>query len=207
MITSTEKKSAAALAPWCGRRNVFLPRHALAPRACWLEPVAPQDPLDRVAADLVAEVVQRTDQPRVTPGGILRCHPDGELFHVSGHGRTPGPTARRAVGLAGDQLAVPAQDRLGRDQASELAQPATTDDPALDGQASPLVIGERRRRPPSCARRTRFSSRRKSRTSSWRESNQNRLGTGVSSLARRRRRWAKLRRSRSGGPTATRCRP
>jgi hypothetical protein len=42
----------------------------------------------------------------------------------------------------GDQLTVPAQDRVGRDQARELAQPATTDDPALGSQASPLIIGE-----------------------------------------------------------------
>jgi hypothetical protein len=88
------------------------------------------------------EVTQRPDQPRVPPGWILRRHPYDELFHVDGDGRTPGPAARRAIVLAGDQLAVPAQDRVRRDQARELVQPATTDDLALDGQASPLVIGE-----------------------------------------------------------------
>jgi hypothetical protein len=66
----------------------------------------------------------------------------------------------------------PAQDRVGRDQARELAEPATADDPALDGQASPLVVGEAQ--PPSAellvdSWSTRFSSRRKSTTSSWRE--------------------------------------
>jgi hypothetical protein len=35
-----------------------------------------------------------------------------------------------------------AQDRVGRDQARELVEPATTHDPFLDGQASPLIIGE-----------------------------------------------------------------
>jgi hypothetical protein len=50
--------------------------------------------------------------------------------------------ARRAIVLAGDQLAVPAQDRVGCDQPRELTQSATADDPALDSQASPLVIGE-----------------------------------------------------------------
>jgi hypothetical protein len=78
----------------------------------------------------------------VYPAWILRRHPDDELFHVDADRRTPRPAARRAVVLAGDQLAVPAQDRVGRDQAGELAQPATTDEPALYGQASPLVIGE-----------------------------------------------------------------
>ena len=78
----------------------------------------------------------------MSPGRVLRRHPDDELFHVDGDSRTPGPAARRAVVLAGDQLAVPAQDRVGRDQARELAQPATTHRPALDGQSSPLVIGE-----------------------------------------------------------------
>jgi hypothetical protein len=104
--------------------------------------VPPQDPLDRVAANLVAEVVQRADQPRVPPGRVLRRHPHDELFYVDSDSGTPGPAARRAIVLAGDQLAVPAQDRVRRDQAGELAQPATTDGPALDGQAPPLVIGE-----------------------------------------------------------------
>jgi hypothetical protein len=34
------------------------------------------------------------------------------------------------------------QDRVGCDQAGELAEPATTNDPTLDGQASSLVIIE-----------------------------------------------------------------
>jgi hypothetical protein len=78
----------------------------------------------------------------VAPGWILHRHPDDELLHVGGDSRAPDPTARRAIVLAGDQLAVPAQDRVGCDQAGELAEPATADDPALDGQASPLVVGE-----------------------------------------------------------------
>ncbi|HEU4734680.1 MAG TPA: hypothetical protein VFT22_42610 [Kofleriaceae bacterium] len=124
------------------RADERLPRHPLAPRGCGLKAMSLQDPLDRVATDLVAEVVQRTDQPRVPPARILRRHPDHELFHVDGDCGTPGPAARRAVVLAGDQLAVPAQDRVGRDQDGELTEPATPDGPALDGQASPLVIGE-----------------------------------------------------------------
>ena len=76
------------------------------------------------------------------PGRILRRHPDDELLHVGGDSRTTGPSARRAAVLASDQLAVPAQDRVGRDQASELAQPTMSDGPALDGYAPPLVIGE-----------------------------------------------------------------
>jgi hypothetical protein len=44
------------------------PRHPLATCRCRLKAMAAKDPLDRVAADLVAEVVQRAHQPRVTPG-------------------------------------------------------------------------------------------------------------------------------------------
>jgi hypothetical protein len=53
-----------------------------AARGCWLEAVLPQDALDRVAADPMAEVVQRTDQSRVTPRRVLRRHPDDQPLHV-----------------------------------------------------------------------------------------------------------------------------
>jgi len=121
--------------------------HPLAARGCWLEAVPKQDPLDGVAADLMAEVTQRPDQPRVPPGRVLCRHLDDELFHLDGDGRTPGPAARRAVVLAGDQLAVPAQDRVGRDK-DRKTRPVDDDRrPGLDGQPSPLVVGEAQ--PPS----------------------------------------------------------
>jgi hypothetical protein len=43
------------------------------------------------------------------------------------------------------QFAVPAQDRVRRDQACEFAQPATTHDPAPDGQAARDRERQRRR--------------------------------------------------------------
>jgi hypothetical protein len=48
----------------------------------------------------------------------------------------------RAVVLAGDQLAVPAQDRVGRDKARKLAKPATTDDPALADRGRPAAVAD-----------------------------------------------------------------
>jgi hypothetical protein len=129
----------------CDRRRSSI--HCDVVRVVGAEAVPNQDPLDGVAADLMAEVTQRPDQPRVPPRRVRGRHPDDQLFHLDGDGRTPEPAARRAVVLAGDQLAVPAQDRVRRDQARKLAEPATTDDPALDRQASPLVVGEAQ--PPS----------------------------------------------------------
>ena len=90
----------------------------------------------------MAQVTQRADQTRVAPGRIFRRHPDHKLLHVFAGGRATGSSARRAVILPGDQLAVPAQDRLGRHEAGELLQSAATDDLALGREASPLVIGE-----------------------------------------------------------------
>ena len=49
-------------------------------------------------------------------GWVNSRHSHNELFVVGSDARTPGPAARRAVVLAGDQLAVPAQDRVRRDQ-------------------------------------------------------------------------------------------
>lgn len=45
-------------------------------------------------------------------GRVLRRHPDHDLLHVDGDGRAD---ACRAVVFAGNQLAVPAQDCVGRD--------------------------------------------------------------------------------------------
>jgi hypothetical protein len=70
--------------------------------------VPEEDGLDGVAADLMAEVTERADQPRVAPGRILRRHPDDQLLQVGGDRRAPDPAARGAIVLAGDQLAVPA---------------------------------------------------------------------------------------------------
>jgi hypothetical protein len=42
-------------------------------------------------------------------GVYALSHPDDELFYGGGYRRTSGPTTRRAIVLAGNQLAVPAQ--------------------------------------------------------------------------------------------------
>src|SRR3954467_12398297 len=73
-------------------------------------------------------------------GATLQRHQPPPRAAFYDHLDEPGA---QAVGYhAGHQLAIPAEDRVGRAQAGEPAQPATSDGPALDGQAPPLVIGE-----------------------------------------------------------------
>lgn len=56
-----------------------------------------------------------------TPARILRRHPDHELLHVDGHGRTPRPAAREPSYLRAINSRYQRRiDRVGRDQAREL---------------------------------------------------------------------------------------
>jgi hypothetical protein len=106
------------------------------------DPGSQHGPLDGVAADLIAEVIQRPDQPRVPPGWVLRRHLNDELFHVDGHGRTPCPAACRAVVLAGDQLAVTSAGSCRASPGPRTPRAGADRQPVLDGQPSPLVVGE-----------------------------------------------------------------
>lgn len=63
--------------------------------------------------DAMAESDQFALHPPVSPAGILRCHPHHEILDRCGSGWTSRAPACGVVPCAGDQLAVPSQDRGG----------------------------------------------------------------------------------------------
>jgi hypothetical protein len=73
--------------------------------------------------DCIPYMLQRTRNTIVTPGAVLL----GETYHQSFYlcidlGASKCLALLGAITLLGDQLAVPGQDRLGRDDAGDLCQ-------------------------------------------------------------------------------------
>ncbi len=44
--------------------------------------------------------------------------------------------------MPGNQLAVPAEDRIGREERTDLAQPFSTEQFSFDRQEAPLIVTE-----------------------------------------------------------------
>src|SRR5438034_6847435 len=62
---------------------------------------------------------------RVAPRGILLGHAHDEPSDLREHARTPAPPLRVRP-FARDELPMPPENRVGRDNRGDLAQPATT---------------------------------------------------------------------------------
>ena len=71
-------------------RQEGLPGHRTTPG--WIDSVLGEHALDRVSADLVAEVHQGAPNARVSPSGSLESHPNDEALDLAIHSRTPGPS-------------------------------------------------------------------------------------------------------------------
>ena len=122
-----------------------LPRRALVPLGSRYDPVVVQDPLDRVPGDVVAEVGERAADPRVAPRRILPRHPYDEFGHRPGRHR-PSPTpAGTAIVLLGDQPPVPAENRVGRDDACHLTQDPPAEFLASHRESPALGVGQAKR--------------------------------------------------------------
>ena len=101
-----------------------------------------EDRFDRVAGQVVTEMLQRAADPRVAPRRILVRHADHERSEVWLRARSTRAARTRSIVLLGDEQAVPAQDRIGRDDAGDVGEAPSADGVAFDGQAASLVIGE-----------------------------------------------------------------
>jgi hypothetical protein len=137
------KKSVAAITGEV-RPEEGLPRHRLAALGSGFQAVLCEDALDRVASELVTEVAERAADPRVTPARVL----GGELLD--------------------DELAIPAQDRIGGHQAGELFQGTSANGSALRGEPAALGIGEAQASVAELLAQRAVLFRRYSRLSTWR---------------------------------------
>jgi hypothetical protein len=119
-----------------------LPRHPLASRGRGFEAVLQEYALDGVAAESVAEISQCAANPSVAPARVVRGESDDELPYAVPTGGATRSASSGTVVLPGDELTVPAQNRVRCHQSSEFVQHASAQYPTFRREASALVVGE-----------------------------------------------------------------
>ena len=115
--------------------------------------------------DLMPEVAAGTPTTGVAPRAVLGGHPDDEpTDRVHDPGAARSATAA-AVVWPRDQLSMPAEEGIGRDQGVQVTAYPSPEARGLCGQAPALGVGEPETARTGCSRRTRFSSWREPMTS------------------------------------------
>ncbi len=121
-----------------------LPGRSPAPFGSWFDAVVLQNPLHRISGDRVSEVGERATDPGVAPPRILHGHPHSEIGEPTCRHRSASTSPGTAIGLLGDQHPVPAQNRVGCDDAGHLSQSAASEPLAAYCESATLGVGEPR---------------------------------------------------------------
>jgi hypothetical protein len=90
---------------------------------------------------VVAEILERALHPRVPPRRILLRHPPYQLADF-GEDTTTACSCRCVRPLAGDELPVPAEQRVGRDDRRHVAQCLPAHSVGARGESPPVLVGE-----------------------------------------------------------------
>jgi len=77
----------------------------------------------------------------VAPSRVLLGQANDQCDEV-GLGSAASSTVPRAIVLGCNQVPIPAQDRVGRDDTGEVVEESPTEGLPLHGEAAPLVVGE-----------------------------------------------------------------
>ena len=101
-----------------------------------------ENALDGVAPEDVAEIAKSTAEPRVAPSWVLRRELHQHLFQPDGRAWTTEAAFGRAVVFVGNQVAIPAQDSVRRQQAGDLLEPFPAKHLAPRCEPSALIICE-----------------------------------------------------------------
>ena len=101
----------------------FRPRRGLLALWSWGNAMAFEHVAHGLSADRIAQMGQDTSDPIITPRAVLLGHADHQGLQLVIHFGAPGGlTLRGAIGLLGDQLAVPREDGVGCDDCGHLGQ-------------------------------------------------------------------------------------
>ena len=87
------------------------------------------------------EVLEGTLDARVAPARVLLRHPSNQLADFHDHA-APRRSVLGVGPCAGDELPVPSQQRVRRDDCRDLAQSRTAQPVGARGKFPPVVIGE-----------------------------------------------------------------
>ena len=105
-------------------------------------PCSLEDVGDRPARELVAHVSERTLNPRVAPCRILSGHANDEVGGLRFPSRPAGLSPFRVVPLTSNELAVPGENRVGRDDSGDLLEDLSTEGLALYREPTAFIIGQ-----------------------------------------------------------------
>ena len=119
-----------------------LPGRALAALRGRLQAMLNEDVLDGAAADGGSQVHQGALDATVAPTGVLPRHLEYQVDYLLLGPGTARSAASGAVVLPGHQTAIPAQDGLGSDDASDLFKDLAAQDLPFDSEATTLIIAQ-----------------------------------------------------------------
>ena len=120
----------------------FAHRHPLPAKRRWIDAVLPQNALDRAAPNHVAEIVQGTLHPGISPRFVLAHHPEDQLCDFVGFARSSGSAPLAPIVLFRHQLAIPTQDGIGRGDRGYLGQEFPAQEMAKDCQSASVSVRE-----------------------------------------------------------------
>jgi hypothetical protein len=98
------------------------------------------DARNRRATDAMADALQGPLDPRVAPGSILLRHPDDQTADL--REQTATPSSCRVRPFPRDQLLTPPENRVGRDDRSDLTESATAQPVFVHSQPTAFLIGQ-----------------------------------------------------------------
>src|SRR5512133_3431716 len=107
---------------------------------CWFDSAFLEDGLNRVAGDVMPQVEDCASDSGVSPGRVLSCHANHQLGDV----RFPAWSSRaafsRAIVLGSDQVPVPTQQRVSRDDCAKRSECRSPDCLRLFCEPSTLSV-------------------------------------------------------------------
>ena len=106
------------------------------------QPVRPEHVGNRASRHLMPEVVESTPDASVASVAILSGHPDDEVTDLVHDPWTTRYATAAAIVFPADQLSMPAQECVRRDEGLQLTKRLATERLGLRGQATALGIGE-----------------------------------------------------------------
>jgi hypothetical protein len=125
------------------RRYEVLPGGHLASLRRWRYAVPAEDVSDRLIADGVTEIGQRSHDPVISPTGILSGHADDEFHDYCRNGGTAGACAMpRSIELVGDEPTIPSKNRSGLATTATSASAWRPSRLPISDKGRPLRIGQ-----------------------------------------------------------------
>jgi hypothetical protein len=88
------------------------------------------------------EICQRALYPQITPVAVLLCHPDNQLLNFPRDSRPARSTPRTPVILAGDEPAMPIQQRCRSKNRRDILKQLPSEQHSLRRQPAALLGSE-----------------------------------------------------------------